>query len=83
MYILENKQTGAQFGAKSFYTKSRVNPVGAAKAAMTRYERQFVPILWQNSVPKKKTTKLLLGKIMLSPKLQLHTTISMMVLSQH
>ena len=43
MYILENKQTGAQFGAKSFLHKVRVQSVGAAKAAMTRYERQFVP----------------------------------------
>ena len=43
MYILENKQTGAIFGAKSYSVKSQFETPASAKAAATRYEKKFTP----------------------------------------
>jgi hypothetical protein len=43
MYILENKETGAIFGAKSYSVKSQFKTVASAKAAATRYEKEFTP----------------------------------------
>lgn len=44
MYILENKESGRVFGAKSFYIKSQFSTVASAKAAMTRYEKKYSDI---------------------------------------
>jgi len=68
MYILENKQTGAQFGAKSFYTKSEFKTVGAAKAAMTRYEKEFGPNPYGRIVFKKDDYKITAWEDYVEPK---------------
>ena len=44
MYILENKQDGSYFGAKSFYVKSEFETEAAAKAARTRYAKKHADI---------------------------------------
>ena len=44
MYILENKQDGSYFGAKSFYVKSEFETQAAAKAARTRYAKKHADI---------------------------------------
>ena len=44
MYILENKQDGSYFGAKSFYVKSEFETQAAAKAAKTRYAKKHADI---------------------------------------
>ena len=44
MYILENKQDGSYFGAKSFYIKSEFTTEAAAKAAKTRYTKKYADV---------------------------------------
>lgn len=41
MFVLVNNKTGGIFGAKSYRIKSEFNTLRSAKAAATRYEKQF------------------------------------------
>ncbi|MBM37880.1 MAG: hypothetical protein CMO97_02290 [Woeseia sp.] len=41
MYILENVKDGSIFGAKTYSIKSQFASESSAKAAMTRYAKQF------------------------------------------